>query len=130
MSVAEEIRASELSEALKSDFAASAADNTLDDDQLLDNISIIDESKEDDEDEIVLTEAERAQFGPLIDFYHVSLLRAFWAAQYGLKQLFPWQIECLTRPPVLHQNSKFNKLNICIDLLTFSLTVVCTRQKT
>lgn len=42
-------------------------------------------------------------FDCLYPTYPVELLRAYWK-HYKLKNVFPWQIECLTKKPVIQQN--------------------------
>ena len=98
-----DLRASELSQVMKSFQASPAPDMTPDDDQILADISF-EESKDEDDDN-VLTDTEWKQFGCLKDLYPLKLLRPFWVAN-KLDTLFPWQIDCLTKRSVLDLNSK------------------------
>lgn len=89
-----DIAASDLADLIQSvnptEQALSApADQTPDDELLLNEISFEDSKMEE------LTAKERQQFGKLSELYPVALLRTYWEKN-KLESLFPWQLDCLT----------------------------------
>ena len=49
----------------------------------------------------VMNELNEARFGKLIESFPVDLLDAYWN-EFKIKDVFPWQVECLSLEPVRH----------------------------